>query len=54
MDNLTDTVEAFQATMDALEELSKTINTSFGILKDSVKEVQDQSSNTIQMDALKI
>lgn len=37
MDNLTDTVEAFQATMDALEELSKTINTSFGILKDSVK-----------------
>ena len=53
MDNLTDTVEAFQATMDALEELSKTINTSFGILKDSVKEVQDQSSNTIQMDALK-
>ncbi len=29
MDNLTDTVEAFQATMDALEELSKTINTSF-------------------------
>ena len=43
MDNLTDTVEAFQATMDALEELSKTINTSFGILKDSVKEVQDLS-----------
>lgn len=53
MDHLTDTVEAFQSTMDALEELSKTVNTSFGILKESVQEVQEQSSNTIQTDALK-